>query len=251
MCMPMCPGGAGSACNPCGKAGTALCGPGKEGCCSFCNNCFGILPSGCECCPCGSTGCLGFKNPLCSCCGNCNLMCYGCWCSPCFLADVAIADGSESDKAERWSSVMCTILTLEVISQVLFNLGSISTDLAFLSNIGYIFYYASMIYFSVIFGKAATKIASKQSLKYEPAECCEACCSAEAMCCPGCNPCGCSSLSCCCTYWCCFGCHFMQVARSMEPLTELTTNIENGRPEDCRCCNCWKLEGGTATAPAQ
>merc|ERR1719510_294192 len=88
------------------------------------------------------------------------------------------------------------------------------------------------IYSTVLFGRAASAIARKENLEYEPAECCEEKC---FSCCPGC----CTSTDCFLTYFCCLSLHMIQVARSMETVEELTTNVLNSRPADCRCCNCW------------
>jgi len=93
------------------------------------------------------------------------------------------------------------------------------------------------IYMMVVFGFAATKIAQKKGLTYEPKDCCtkcykEGCCSTCGTCCTSCN--------CCCAYWCCFPLHVVQVARSIEGDSNMQDAIMEGRPQECQCCNCWK-----------
>merc|ERR1719210_726186 len=101
MVLLMCGDGMSTSCNCCGRVGTACCPKGKEGCCSCLNHCCCFGPCCCEMCPCGSDGCLGYTNPLCGCCGNCNIMCYADACVPCFIADMHIA--TIADKGEAAS----------------------------------------------------------------------------------------------------------------------------------------------------
>lgn len=253
--MPLCfcPEGVNESCLCCGQFATKCCGPEREAFCSCLNNCCGILPNGCECCPFGQAGCLGFKNPLCGCCGNCNLMCYAGCCQPCFIADLDIASETDPVKAKKtWSATMCTLLSFVVVANILTNLGGMSPKLGFLRLIGQIVQDIQYVYMGIIFGKAVTRFAPKMALTYEPAECCTQCCSEEHMCCPGWNPCSCPNnrmgcfSECCLTYCCCASCHSLQVARAMEG-TELVANITNGRPDECLCCNCWVAEKGGAT----
>lgn len=237
----------------CGSSAALACCPeGKEGYCSYCNHCCGAFPMCCECCPCGADGCLGYPNHLCVWCGNCNLMWYESCCACCFVADLSIATIENSEEAaEKWASVVCTLVTFfltgTVLSRVLPLIAADSAPIGIIgSAIGGIFSLLGTIYMMIIFGKAATAIAEKQSIQYEPAECCNGCCGEEKTC-GGCCP----SCLCCLTYCCCYHVHSVQVARTMEERTELTTNIIKGRPAECQCCNCWSqpgLEtGGSAT----
>lgn len=238
-------------CLPCGRVGKTCCPLDvAEGKCSGCNHCCCFGTQCCECCPCGRDGCLGYSNHLCGCCGNCNLIWYMAFCGPCFFADLHIAAGDKEDPTAEWSRIFCNFLMFGLIVQTLqiFKGGAgdaydkdfgdwDSSDWidVVLFNIGNFIGCIFMIYSCVIFGRAASAIARKQNSEYEPAECCEEKC---FSCWPG--WCGsCTSCNCCLTYWCCLPLHILQVARSMEESEELTTNIKNGRPEDCRCCNCW------------
>lgn len=173
-------------------------------------------------------------------------MCYADCCGACMLADLHIATISDRERAaHEWSSVVCTLCTLGIIGSVMQSMwqngkspdGGADWILFAISTVGDIIGIISVVYATVIFGKAATAIAKAQGLEYEPAECMTNCCS-DDMCCGGC-----CSLVCCCTYCCCGDCHFIQVARSFEGSQELVSNVEEGRPEKCRCCNCWVQPG--------
>lgn len=217
----------------------------REGCCAcFNNSCF-------ECCAfgCCKDGCIGYTNNLCGCCGNCNLFCYATACSPCFVADLAVA--TTGDKTE-WKRVATILITLGLFSYAMgmasperpgqqLDYGTLSTAelvglvLARIADVIEIIVY---VFTAVTFGKAASRIAKEKGLNYEPADCCMRCCTPEEKKCREC----CSSWKCCCAYSICFGCHMMQVARSMEDNQELVTNIvDKGRPEECQCCNCWTV----------
>jgi len=226
-------------CNCCGCFGTCCCPQGREKCCDMCNHCFCFGPMCCEMCPCGSDGCIGIPNPLCGCCGNCNLMWYASCCPVCFVADMLIATKTDEDKAQEWSNVVCNCILLMVISAILKTLSGI-VAVSVIGNIGEIFEMVMYIYFMVVFGYAAKKIAAEKGYAYEPAECCEGCymdgCSG---CCGNCMKC-CSSLSCCCAYFCCYDCHFIQVARVIESDAGMQQSITEGRPDNCKCCNCWQ-----------
>lgn len=259
MCGPSC----SNMCDCCGSCAVACCPESRAGCCTFCNNCCCFGPMCCECCPCGATGCLGYPNHLCGCCGNCNLMWYADCCSICMMADMHAAAYPDPVEAKaQWSSVMCTLLTLGLVSTILQSMwqpeqGSFSQSPESgadtlewiryaIHEIGNIIGIVFGVYFAVIFGKAATAIGAASGVKYEPADCCTACCS-EEKCCAGC----CTSWTCCCTYCCCEYEHFLQVARHMEGSQELQTRMMNARPDSCKCCNCWLQPSLNATSTAE
>jgi len=244
-------------CLPCGRIGMQVCPLGvSEGKFSCCNHCCCFGRECMECLPCGKDGCLGYSNPLCGCCGNCNLMLYSSFCFPCFLADMHVASGDFAEPTSAWSDVFCNAL----VFLILMNIGSMNASAAqeaydkdswdtmdffhvLFYSFGNVFGILFFVYIAVTFGKAASKIARKQNFEYEPAECCEEKC---FSCCPG----WCTSDKCCFVYWCCLNLHMLQVARSMEGSQELTTNVLNGRPTDCRCCNCWVAKTGGVREPA-
>lgn len=220
-----------SACNCCGACGTGCCGQGKEQCCDFCNNCFCFGPMCCECCPCGANGCLGYPNHLCGCCGNCNLDWYADCCLPCLIADLFIATDTQNAKAEEWSNIVCTVVTLGILMTVLGAIPEVGSTLSQILEI------IEWVYLAVVFGFAATKIAQKKGMVYEPQECCTTC--YNGNCVGGCMQC-CSSCNCCCAYWCCLPLHMIQVARAIESDSNMQDAIMQGRPQQCQCCNCWK-----------
>jgi len=216
----------------------------QEGICSPCNHCCCFGPMCCECCPCGKDGCIGYPNHLCGCCGNCNLMWYQGCCLPCFLADMHVAGAEDlEDPSASWASVMCNLILLQFLVNILSQSSNTSdpdemdtvTIVAIIaSSIGMVLEIVLAIYTMLLFGRAANRIARRNSMVYEPGEYCESCCS-DTMC-AGC----CTSCECCCAYFCCLVPHMLQVARFMETSEELQTKIMNGRPEQCGCCNCWK-----------
>lgn len=239
--------GCDSLCNCCGCFGTCCCGLGKEKCCDWCNHCFCLGPSCCECMPCGMDGCMGYPNPLCGCCGNCNLMWYASCCPSCFVADMLIATDTANDKDKEWSNVVCTCITLWILASIFNSISRMDPKLSAVGLISAGFQIALFAYFTVIFGYAATKIAQKKGLEYEPAECCTKCYDG---CCTGWGCC--SSCWCCLTFCCCYDCHFIQVARTLEKDDNMKNAILDGRPQSCKCCNCWDtaepLELMTGTA---
>lgn len=169
------------------------------------------------------------------------------------MADLYAATVDDPGQAQAtWSSVMCTLLFLEIIGNVLG--GDASREfvtngnivLGIIRIIGNIFQIIFAVYVTVIFGKAATRLGKKTGVEYEPGKCFEDCCSEDGSCCGGCcsNGCGCM---CCLTYCCCAECHLLQVARNLEEHPEMTTTIDNNRPNKCKCCNCWIQAGNSGT----
>lgn len=223
-------------CNCCGCFGTTCCGVGKEGCCNFCNHCFCFGKMFCEMCPCGHNGCIGFPNHLCGCCGNCNLMCYAGACTPCFVADLHIATQTEGEASGEWSNVVCNCVILMVLQQI-FDMAGQSAKISILRNISQLVQLIYYIYMAIIFGYAAQRIASAKGFDYEAAQCCTMC--YEQGCCSTCGRC-CSSFDCCCAFSLCYNIHTLQVARVLETDTNMQNKILEGRPEQCKCCNCWK-----------
>lgn len=236
-------------CNFCGCCGTCCCPVSKERFCDCCNHCCCFGRECCECCPCGKDGCIGFTHPLCVCCGNCNLFWYSGCCGPCALADLYVAtyaiDGTkyEATEAESWSNIVCTIVTITIISAIVRNIPqliSASTSVAqTIDGVAGLIEMIAWIYSCVIFGYSAAKIAKHKGLKYEPEECCNSCYTDGCAGCFGnCMKC-CTSFQCCCAYCCCFAVHFDQVARVIETDQKLQEKILSGRPQECGCCNCW------------
>lgn len=233
-----------NACLCLGCCGTCCCPVGKERYCSCFNHCCCCGQNCMECCPCGAQGCLGIPTHLCNCCGNCNLMCYADCCPLCSLADLHIATIKDPNQAKgEWATVVCTLVTLFIVSEILLgfcpNRSGCETWQTILQTLGSIVELFLGIYVLVIFGTAATRVSKAKGFQYEPAECFESCCQDQCCLC-------CTSCTCCCTYWCCSGCHYMQVMRTIEG-TDMEQNIMNGRPEQCKCCNCWQgasNEGG-------
>lgn len=239
-----------SLCNCCGQCGMCCCPAGNEKYCDWCNHCCCFGRECCECCPCGANGCIGFPHHLCVCCGNCNIFWYSSCCFPCAVADLYIAtygiDGSnyEASQADSWSHIVCTFVTFSIIVAILQALpriigASISLGRIF-EGVAGILEMIVWIYALVIFGYAAGKIAKHKGLQYEPEDCCNACYNDG---CPGCcGNCmkGCTSCQCCCAYYCCFSVHFDQVARVLETDKALQDQILKGRPDTCKCCNCWE-----------
>jgi len=219
-----------------GCVGTMFCPVGREACCSCLNN------RCCESCV-GVDGCIGYPGPLCGCCGNCNLCCYAMNCPACFLADLTVATTGDD---KTWASNVTTLVVCGMIVGLFqsapswfgveFGMGKqydpdVENSWAyFLGTAGQVMEFVLWMYATILFGKAASAIAVAKGYEYEAAECFDNCCPGGACC---------TSCTCCCAYTCFEGCHYMQVARDLEG-TELVTNIVNqGRPESCRCCNCW------------
>lgn len=225
-----------SACNFCGCFGSMFCAKGrKEQVCDFCNHCFCLGPSCMECCPCGATGCIGFPNHLCGCCGNCNLHWYADCCMPCLIADLVIATDTTGEKSAEWNNIVCNCITAGILMLLCQVLGGIVSPL--MNNVSNVIELVVYIYMMVVFGYAATKIAQKKGFTYEPEDCCNKC--YNEGCCSTCGSCP-TSFNCCCAYWCCFALHVLQVARAIEDDDNMQSAIVDGRPTDCQCCNCWK-----------
>jgi len=238
-----------SLCNCCGHCGMCCCPVGsKERFCDCCNHCFCFGREICECCPCGADGCIGFPNHLCGCCGNCNIMWYTSCCTVCAVADLYNAASGSQDKGkgspEAWSNIVCTVVTgfiIVGIIQALPNIIGASINLGqIFQGVASIIEMVMYIYLAVIFGYSAGQILKKSKTNvYEPEECCNGChddgcggCFSNCMKC-------CSSWQCCCAYCCCFELHLDQVARFIETDKEMQDVILEGRPEQCKCCNCW------------
>jgi len=227
-------------CNFCGCFAGCCCPKGREQCCDVCNHCFCCGPMCCEMCPCGASGCIGYPNHLCGCCGNCNLMWYADCCAPCLVADLFIATdtGGEAGKSAEWSNIMCNFAVLCTVIVLLNVLGSILRDLnSICQGIANIVEMILHIYLMVVFGVAASRIAKQKGLVYEPQDCCNTC--YNDSCFNGCMKC-CTSLNCCCAFCCCEFCHLVQVARTIENDSNMQDAIMSGRPDECQCCNCWK-----------
>jgi len=250
--------GVDNMCNCCGCFASCCCPAGKEQCCDFCNHCFCMGPSCMECCPCGADGCIGYPNHLCGCCGNCNLMWYSGCCTYCFVADLYIATNTQNDKSAEWSNIVCNCVTIAIIAGIMDGvgqaLGANTTIGSILRGVAGIVELVLGIYIAIIFGYSATKIARAKGFNYEADECCTMC--YEQGCSSTCGRC-CSSFNCCCAYSCCYENHFMQVARTMESDEAMKNAIMEGRPEQCKCCNCWETRvplelttGGTSGTDA-
>jgi len=224
-----------------------------------CKNCLNGLNTDCFDPICGVNGCIGISKPLCGCCGNCALCWYAGCCEYCYIADLSVAVDGDTN-GERWKDVAYPLVFWYVISQIFLNIGNAlgagSTGKQLCDTVAQIIEFLLYVSATVMFGKAATKIAQAKSQPYEAIECCTNC--GFSL---GCDDCGFSCAitpMCCLTYWCCMPCHYVQVGRVMEDDPGMIQTVMNSRPQECgECCDCWsRMEmGGTAvnnaSAPPQ
>jgi len=181
--------------------------------CLNCNALEGFMPK-----------CLGWREDLCGCCGNCNLCCYASLCPSCYLSDLK-ASLPNSTTRDWWVTFLTLMICpgIYILIDIFDSLFDVHGNVDYVLSILWVLSYVVMVVMGIFIAK---DIAQSLNQFYE--DC---------------------SIRCCLVWTFCTDCHMIQFGRELERYPDYQDRLMLNRPDMCKCCNCWIVELGVDEIP--